>query len=99
MNLKHFFRVSKFERLAKEFSAKSPLDKWLHYRRLNIYLLELVGAGFMAENYKVQWRTWIPMYVGVNYFSLLIYTGYYYRNEPFKALQPTVITGIMVPVS
>lgn len=90
--------LDKFERSKIEYLAKSPLDKWRFIHQINLYLLNMVGAGFMDVNYKIQWKTWIPMYLGLNYFSLMFYTCYYYYHEPVKALQSTVITGIMVPV-
>lgn len=98
MSSRIFFGLSKFEHLKEEYLGRSPLEKWLYVRQLNIFLLKLVGVQFMEANYKFHWKTWIPMYLGLNYFTLSIYTGYYYWGEPFKALQSTTMSGLMVPV-
>lgn len=99
MNLSKNFQIFDFNCVKQKYLAKSPLTKWIYVRQLNVFLMKLVGVEFMESNYEFNWKTWIPMYLGVNFFGLMVYTGYYYSNQPFRALQPTVITGIMVPVS
>lgn len=98
MNLKNFYTSLKLERLKEEYLAKSPLEKWLFVREINLFSMNMIGVGFMDVNYKLQWKTWIPIYLLVNYYSLMFYTCYYYWNEPVRAIEATIINGIMGPV-
>lgn len=96
-NIKRFcFNFKDFKR---EYLAKSPLEKWFFVRSVNVFAFEVIGTQFMKDDYKIHFQTFIPLYLMVNYFSLLIYTLFYYRNEPFRALQSTPMCGLMVPVS
>lgn len=81
---KLFFNNKEFK---AEYLAKSPLDKWLFIRKINIFLLQLVGAQLMEADYKLNFKTLIPLYLMLNYLSLLTYTLFYYRHTPFRALQ------------
>lgn len=93
-------KMYKWTKKAKEqFMAKTPLDKWKFFRKMHILILRLVGVQFMVEDYKINVFTIIPILLEANYYVLLVYTLYHYRNEPFKALIPTPFLGIFVPVS
>lgn len=81
-----------------EYLAKSPLEKWLFIRKINIFLLQFIGAQFMEANYKLHFKTLIPLYLMLNYLSLLIYTLFYYRHTPFRAFQSTPMCEIIIPV-
>lgn len=87
-----------FNNFKQKILKKSPLEKYLMVRRLNMFLLRLIGVDIMDEGYKFRFETWIPMYLVLNYFSLMFYTLYYYRNEPFRAIQSTPTSGQVLPV-
>lgn len=53
----------------------------------------------MTPTYRPSLKTLIPAYLISNYLGLLIYTLYYYRNDPFRALQATPASGLYIPVS
>lgn len=78
---------------------KSPYDKCRFVYDIHASLVNLVGLHVVDKNYKMNVRTLIPIYVEVNYLSLLIYTLIHYKNEPFKALIATPAAGIIIPVS
>lgn len=78
---------------------KNPYEKYYFVRDIHATLLNLVGVDIADENYKMNVRTLIPIYVEVNYLSLLVYTLIHYRNEPFKALIATPAAGILIPVN
>lgn len=90
--------IFNFEVYKQKYLNKSPLDKWLLIRHFNIFLLKSLGVQFMETNYKLHFKSWIPMYLGANYFSLLLYTLYYYRKSPYKVLQGTPMCGLLIPV-
>lgn len=90
---------NKLKNIKHNFSSQSPLEKWKFFRQIHFILLRLIGLEFMDENYKMNIKTLIPIYLEVKYYVLLIYTLYHYRNEPFKALISTLFVGIFVPVS
>lgn len=79
--------------------GKNPRGKWLAYRRINIIIMKIIGSHFMEPGFKLQLISWIPLGLVLNYSILLIYTLYYYRNEPFKALQATPAAGLIIPVN
>lgn len=99
MNLRTSFQIFDFNGSKEKYLSENPLEKWLYVRRFNVFLMKLIGVEFMEPDYKFNWKTLIPMYLGLNFFCLMLYTCYYFRDEPYKALQPTAVTGIMVPVS
>lgn len=80
-------------------STETPIAKWESVRRFNSFLLKYVGCEIFEDGYKIHFETWIPMYIALNYFLLLLYTLYYYRQDFFKAMQPTPTIGQVVPVS
>lgn len=96
INFKLFFSLFKLKQI---FLSKNPHEKWIYVRRFNIFLMEFIGCQFMEANYVLHFQTWVQMYISFNYFTLLIYTLFYYRNDPFRALQATPMCGLMIPVS
>lgn len=88
-----------FKTIKQNYMRKSPYEKWYFIRNIHATLVKLVGVDVMNDNFKVNIRTLIPIYVEVNYLCLLTYTLIYYRNEPFKALIATPSMGILIPVS
>lgn len=78
---------------------KNPYDKCQFVLDIHTTLVNIVGLHVVDKAYKMNVRTLIPIYVEVNYLSLLIYTLIHYRNEPFKALIATPSAGILIPVS
>lgn len=81
-----------------DFLAKNPRQKWLTVRRVKFFLLKFIGVQFMESDYKLHLQTLIPAYLLLNFFTLLLYTAYYYRSELFRALQATPVSGIIIPV-
>lgn len=93
-----FTRLPSFESLKKKFLAKDPLEKWNYVRNINSFLLKVIGCDFLNGNYTYTLNTLLPVFLFVDYFCLMLYTLYYYRNEPLKALESTPMAGIMFPV-
>lgn len=62
-------------------------------------MLKAIGVQFMDPKYKMHLNTISPIFLQISFFSLLIYTIYYYRNEPLKAIHPSPALGFFVPVS
>lgn len=85
--------------LKDEYLAKSPYKKWLFVRNGLAFVLSTCGCNALDPHYKTSFRALINVYVFLNYFGLLIYTLYYYRDDPFRALQATAPIGFMAPVS
>lgn len=79
--------------------AKSPLEKWLFYRRIHSGLLKIIGVEFMEEDYRINALTFIPIFMQVLYYILMIYSMYYYRNQPKIAILSTILIGFFIPVS
>lgn len=88
----------RFSKQKKEYLAKSPHDKWFFVRNINTFMLTLFGCEFMEANYKFSIRSMTVVYLMVNYFGLLIYTLYYYWNDPYRALESTPASGVYLPV-
>lgn len=80
------------------FLLKNPREKWLYVRNVNIFFMKFTGIDFMTTNFKLNILSYIPFYIFINYTSLLIYTLYYYRHKPLRALQATPAAGIAYPV-
>lgn len=76
----------------------NPFEKWIFIRELHSTVLKIVGAQFMDQNYRIHLNTCLPIFIQFNYYSLLFYTLFYYRNEPQRALMATPIMGFFIPV-
>ena len=96
MNFRNFFNF--FKKVKQNYLAKNPRQKWLYVRNLNALTVKFIGCQFMETNFKLRIESFIPMYLAVNYFTLLLYTLYYYRTEPFRALQAIPPSGFFIPV-
>lgn len=90
------FRLKRFK---QTYMEKNPYEKCYFVRDIHAYLVNLVGLHVVDVNYKMSIKSFISIYVEVNYLSLLVYTVIYYRNEPFKALIATPAAGFLIPVS
>lgn len=80
------------------FLEKSPREKWITVRGINIILLKFIGCEFMEAAYKLYFNTCIPMCLLIDYFAFLLYTLVYYRHQYFRALQATATCGLTIPV-
>lgn len=89
----------RFKKLKHNYLAKTPLEKWHFIRQINYKLLKVVGVQIMRSDYKVHAKTFIGVYLVLNYYILMVYTWYYYRNDLFRALISTPALGTFVPVS
>lgn len=89
---------NKFKNFEKDYSSKTPLQKWQFIRSINIFILSFVGCGIMDSRFKLNLNSAIPSFLGTNYFGLMFYTLYHYRYEPLKALQSTPLLGLVIPV-
>lgn len=92
------FRYS-LQKIKEAYLAKTPFEKWNLVRSVNIWSLTPIGCQLMEANFQIHSKSYIPIYLGINYFSLMVYTLYYYRHQPLKALQATPVLGIAIPVS
>lgn len=90
--------LSYFQKIKEKYLAKTSREKWELIRNINVYFLDFMGAGFMESNYKIDFKTYIPGIAAVHFVCLLLYTLYFYRHDPFRALQSTCVIGIIVPV-
>lgn len=80
------------------FLKKRPYEKWLNVAKIVIFSGRLIGVPIMDKKYKVYWYSWLTVFIAMSYFAAVFYTMWYYADEPLKALQSTVIAGIIIPV-
>lgn len=76
----------------------SPMEKWQCIHKINQFLLKMFGVDYTNAMYKSNFNTLLPLFIQFDYWILLCYTLFYYRNEPLVALVPTPSVGIYVPV-
>lgn len=57
-------------------------------------MAKYIGCDFVEDDYQVTSRTWIPS----DYVILMMYTLYYFRNDPIRGLMGTPATGLIFPV-
>lgn len=91
-----FLRLKKAK---QKYMTLNPYEKWYFLRKIHTHMVKLVGCEVMEEDFKINVNTLIPIYVEVNYLTLLTYTLIYYRNDLFHALIATPSVGILIPVS
>lgn len=88
----------RFTKVKRNYLAKNPLEKCDLIYRIHAFLFKFLGVHIVVANFKPNINTLIPIYLVVNYFTLLIYTWYHYRNEFFNILITTPFFGVFVPV-
>lgn len=84
---------SRYKSPKQRYLEKTPYEKWLFVRNINVFMLGVVGCEVVEPNYKPNLKTLIPMYMQVNYFVLLAYTCYYYWDKPFFPLVGSAASG------
>lgn len=84
--------------IKKAYSAMNPLEKWEFFRQIHCKLLQVVGVHFMDDKYKIHINTIFPIYLQLNYYILMVYTLFFYRNDLFHALISTTALGFFIPV-
>lgn len=89
----------RFEKAKREYMALNPYEKWYFLRKIHTQMVKLVGCEVMESDFQISINSLIPIYVEVNYVTLLTYTLIYYRNDLFHALIATPSAGILIPVS
>lgn len=83
----------------RRFSKKSPYQKFIFVRDCNNMLLSVVGCNFMHPKYRKSVLTLIPATLIVDYFALMFYTIYYYREHTLQALRSTTLASLILPVN
>lgn len=91
--------LSYFKKLKEKYLEKNPREKWMLIRNINSFLMKFIDLNFMEFGYKITFKTFIPAFLSIKYFLCALYTLYYYRNEPSRSLQATVVSGLIIPVS
>lgn len=89
----------RYKNLKEDYLAKSPRGKWWVIRQSHCFMTKVIGCQVMQADFKLNINTLVPLYVQVNFYLLVLYTWYYYRNDLINALLVTPIFGLIVPVS
>lgn len=89
----HYFYI--FSNITKKFLTKSPREKSLFFRKCISSTLGAYGCNFLDKQ-----STWgvIPAILQFHYFAIMIYTIFYYRNDPVEAVKATSGLGLYLPV-
>lgn len=87
-----------FRDLKREYLAKSPRGKWEFIRDINIIPMNFIGTEYMEPNFRINWKTVIPPFIGLEYTLAMSYTLHYHKDNPLKAMQATPLLGIVIPV-
>lgn len=76
----------------------SPIEKWQFIHKIHRFLLKMFGVEGTRADYKPNINTLLPISIMFDYWMLLLYTLFHYRNEPLIALVSTPSIGIYAPV-
>lgn len=87
-----------FRNLKETYLQSTPLEKWKFVSRASVLILQYIGCHITHPNYKLTIFALVPGIILSIYFSLSIYTCYYYRASVLLAIQPFCILGAIVPV-
>lgn len=90
-----FFRL---KNLKREYLAKTPLEKWRYICGINAGLGKIIGCDYVALNYKLSWRSFVPVPILLDYFISCLYTMYSFRDDPVRSLMSTPVIAIIIPV-
>lgn len=96
-NLKLIFL--RIKNLKQNYLAKSPFKKWSFVCGINKSVARIIGCDFWEDDYEVTLRSLIPGTIILDYIISLMYTFYYFRNDPVRCLMATASMGIVLPAS
>lgn len=92
----------------KKFKAawaeKTPKRKWAAFYNTGMYMADLVQIGVYhtkKEENKIGWIGYYPIFHGVGYISLAIYSIFFYinRNQYAECIKIFCFFGILIQVS
>lgn len=79
-------------------NEKEPKEKCEFVRMVGITILQTIGIELLDPNYKPYALSYLAGFCLIDYFSLTFYTLYLYRDDIWRAIEPTCIFGIIIPV-
>lgn len=91
--------MEKCKSIKENYLNRSSKGKWLFIRNIGIVILKMTGVPILDPHYKVNWWSYGCAVGGINYSISLLYTLWYYADQPMRALQPFVLLGVLIPVS
>lgn len=87
-----------YERIKADYIKRSPKGKWIFIRDFAIPLLKIIGLAILDPNFKVWWYSYFSIVVYINFFSSLIYTIWYYSDDPIQACRVFTLFGVAISV-
>lgn len=90
--------IDSFVAFKEEIRHRSPLGKWNFVRNGARGFLIWIGLHVVDEKFKVNLLSILPGLLILDYFVLLLYTFYVYKDDLMRALQPLCLVGMGAPV-
>lgn len=90
--------IDTFIAFKEEIRHRSPRGKWDFVRNTARGFLFWIGIHIVDEKFKVNLLAILPGLVMLDYFVLLLYTFYVYKDDVMRALQPLCLVGMGAPV-
>lgn len=94
-----FNPIEWWKKYKKEWQLKTPKQKWLLIYSIGAKMSDLIGVTTFGDvrNY---WYSYFPGFVGLIYFSTVIYTlGFYFTKGEFaRGMQCTCTIGVVFSV-
>lgn len=89
----------KYKWLKVNYLRKTPREKWIFLRNIGVFLTRITGVAVLDPNYKIRWYSYIPITLFVDLFASLIYTLWYFADDPLRSIQAVpLILGVLAPV-
>lgn len=78
---------------------KKPNEKWEVLRKVGDCLLSFVGVRVLSDC-KINWNSYVPLFIMIQYLSLITYTIFYYgkRDRVFEGLPCLCLSGTVIAV-
>lgn len=89
---------TEYRTMKLNYLKKNPFEKYLVFRSIIIFLMRIFGCSIILDDFEITVVTIFPGFLVFDYFILMLYTVFRYREQPFRALQATPIFGIVFPV-
>lgn len=78
--------------------SRSPKGKWQFVLDIAVFVQNLTAVAMIDVNFDVWWYSYTSAIGFLDFFVSLVYTIWYYGDQPIKGLLAFSMMGILIPV-
>lgn len=92
------YLFEKYNSLKSEYMNRSPKGKWRFVLNMAIFAQSLYGVAVVDRDFKLWWYSYLSGVTFLEVACSIVYTCWYYIEEPIKGALLISMIGVLVPV-